>query len=97
MYIIFALPLLLRLKSIDSQCYHIRSFNVGNISNLEFVSTLTVYNRKNQSQIPDACWDSWVVLEVSAAWQQMTQYVESYICNYEGRKRDRKVQLLLLW
>jgi len=39
MYIILALPVLLRLKFIDFQCCHIRSFNVGNISNLEFVST----------------------------------------------------------
>ena len=55
MYIMFALPLLLRLISIDSQCCHISSFNVGNISNLEFVSKLIVYICENHKQIPVDC------------------------------------------
>jgi len=47
MHIIFALPLLLRLDSIDSEFCHIRSFKAGKISHLEFISTYIVYNRKN--------------------------------------------------
>jgi hypothetical protein len=44
---IFALPLLLRLDSVDSECCHICSFNAGSISHLESISTYIVYNRKN--------------------------------------------------
>ena len=81
----------------DSQCCHISSFNAGNISRLQFVNTFIVYNRKNHTKIPNACWDSWGLFEASVAWQQMTQYVESSTYNYEGQRGDWKVELLLVW